>query len=95
MALWPGSVGLSAGQFSTQTPQPVQSCDWYELTQGGHATRICWSASLRLPLLIDSAQGAPVWRVTEVDRRPIAAWQFATDDRGFVRNDANTDISGD
>lgn len=73
----------------------LQDCEWYELAQDGHASRICWSPSLRLPLLVVSAQGQPLWRVTEVDRHPIPAQQFDLDDRGFVRNDANEDISGD
>jgi hypothetical protein len=78
-----------------QAPRPIQPCEWYELTQAGQASRICWSPSLRLPLLLLPAEGEPVWRVTEADRDPIPAREFDVDDRGFVRNDAGADISGD
>lgn len=90
-----GDYRLVRSAVPAQAPQALQACDWYALTQDGGTSRICWSASLRLPLLVVSARGDPVWRVTEVDRDPVAAQLFDVDDRGFVRNDVNADLAGD
>lgn len=78
-----------------EVPAAVQPCDWYTLAQEGHATRICWSAASRLPMLIVSEQGQVQWRITHVDRDPIAQQQFAVQDEGFVRNDASADLERD
>lgn len=74
---------------------PVRSCEWYALAQAGHTTRICWQAEARLPMLIADAQGQWIWRVTELDRQPIAASVLDVHDDGFVRNDASGDIADD
>lgn len=80
----PADPGSSAG-----------ACDWYTLAQAGQASRICWSAAHRLPLLIVSEQGQVQWRITHVDREPVAPQQFAVHDEGFVRNVASDDIETD
>jgi hypothetical protein len=76
-------------------PKPLHSCAWYELTQEGHASRICWSVQYRVPMLIATANGRFVWRVTELDRNAIYSKTFDIRDDGFVRNDANQDIEPD
>jgi hypothetical protein len=49
-----------------------------------------------LPLVIWSEfKGAAVWRVTAVQRKPIADDIFQLHDTGFVRNDADEDIDND
>lgn len=90
-----GEYRLARSAAPDHAPQAVQSCEWYALAQAGTTTRICWSTASRVPLLIVSPQGVAVWRVTEVDRRPVAAQRFEVRDAGFVRNDANGDIEGD
>jgi hypothetical protein len=56
---------------------------------------VCWSATAKLPLLIQAADGRTVWRVTSVDHKTIPASVFAIRDAGFIRNDANADIERD
>ncbi len=73
----------------------LRLCDWYALAQVGRTTRVCWSARDRFPLLVLAEDGAEVWRVTTLERGPLAADAFAVHDEGFVRNDADEDIRGD
>lgn len=86
---------LVAASAPPGMPAPLAPCRWYDLTQGGGTTHICWSNVERLPLVLADARGQPVWRVTAIDHRAFAPALFVIDDRGYVRNDANGDISGD
>jgi hypothetical protein len=90
-----GQYQLTRVSAPKEAPRPLQPCTWYELAQEGHASRICWSANHHVPMLIASPEGRLVWRVTELDRKPIAAKTFDIYDEGFVRNDANQDIEPD
>ena len=81
-----GGVGLFRQEEADQ---------WYALTQEGRTTQICWSAASRLPVLVVSAEGRTVWRITQVDRDPIAAQQFEMHDEGYVHNDATRDVQDD
>jgi hypothetical protein len=74
---------------------PAEPCTWYELTQSGRLTHVCWSTTSRLPMLIQAQDGRTVWRVTKVDHKPIAAAAFRIRDDGFIRTDANQDIERD
>ena len=74
---------------------PIGACTWLALVQGPQTTHLCWSATAKLPLLIQAADGRTVWRVTSVDHKPIANKVFAIHDEGFIRNDANADIEHD
>jgi hypothetical protein len=65
------------------------------LVQGAQTTHVCWSATAKLPLLIQAADGRIVWRVTSVDHKTIPEQVFVIHDAGFVRNDANADIERD
>jgi hypothetical protein len=76
-------------------PHPIGACTWYRLEQGGAASSICWSTRAEVPLLVVSAKGETVWRITSLDMRRIAQPVFAIDERGYVRNDANEDIERD
>jgi hypothetical protein len=89
------AYALAAGSAPAGAPGTPAPCRWYDLKQGQQATRICWDAKNRLPLLIYAGNGQLVWRVTATDTRPFAASVFAIHDQGFVRNDANRDISPD
>ena len=75
--------------------KPIQACSWYALRQDKQTTDICWSRTLRLPLLIQVADGSVVWRVTIVERKPILDSVFVIHDQGFVQNDVNQDIDMD
>ena len=75
--------------------QPAQPCEWYALTEAARTNALCWQPQARLPMLIADAQGHVVWRVTAIDRDPIAASVLRLDDEGFVRNNANSDIADD
>lgn len=73
----------------------IGACEWVALVQGAQTTHVCWSATAKLPLLIQAADGRIVWRVTSVDHKAIAEQVFVIHDAGFVRNDANADIERD
>lgn len=73
----------------------IGACGWVALVQGARTTHVCWSATAKLPLLIQAADGRIVWRVTSVDHKAIAEQVFVIHDAGFVRNDANADIERD
>jgi hypothetical protein len=90
-----GSYDLHATNIAVRDAKPIVACDWYELVQVSRSTKICWSKSLDVPLVIVDGRGRVVWRVTRIESRSLAANAFDIDDRGFVRNDANADIQGD
>lgn len=75
--------------------RPVAACDWYQLTQEGRSSRVCWSQAAALPLVIVSEEGQEVWRVTQLQRGTVPAAVFEVHDADFVRNDANGDIERD
>lgn len=90
-----GIYQLATGSAPTAALKPLCPCRWYDLTQGGRAVHVCWSREVRLPLLIVSAEGRTMWRITALDRRPIPPATFKIHDAGYVRNDANRDIESD
>jgi len=73
----------------------IGACEWVALVQGLLTTHVCWSATAKLPLLIQAADGRIVWRVTRVDHKAIPEQVFVIHDAGFIRNDANADIKRD
>jgi hypothetical protein len=77
------------------TVPPVKPCRWHELTQGASTTRICWSSTFKLPMLMENATGQIIWKVDTVSMAPIEPNVFQINDAGFVKNDANNDIDRD
>lgn len=77
------------------TPKPIDRCEWYDLVENARATRVCWSSRDRLPLLMLSSNGAVIWRVTAIDRAPLAENIFRIPDKGYVRINANRDAERD
>ena len=75
--------------------QPVAPCQWLRLEQGPQTSFICWSSSLKLPLLLMDDSARVIWRVRRFDTQPIAASLYEINDDGFVRNDASADINAD
>ena len=75
--------------------KPAAACRWYRLTQSHNASHICWSRTLRLPMLITGGDGTVQWRITQADSKPADPAVFRVHDTGFVRNDAAADIKGD
>lgn len=86
---------LTASAAPGHSPLPLEACNWYSLAQGGRSTALCWSSDARLPLLMLDNAGRVLWQVTAIERKPVPAGVFEVRDFGFVRNDANQDISGD
>lgn len=86
---------LTAEQAPSGAPRSFASCRWFALQQGGARTDICWSDRERLPMLMLDAHARVSWQVTAIDHDRISASTFRIGDRGFVRNDASQDISGD
>ena len=80
---------------SALVPAPVAPCTWYALEQQGHAVRVCWSASARLPMVMVDEAGTTLWHVTLVDRQAIPPSVFVVHDEDYVRNDANADMDRD
>jgi hypothetical protein len=90
-----GEYRLTRAEAPAAAPKPAGACTWYRLEQGGTASGICWSTRAEVPLLVVSAKGETVWRITSLETRRIPPHVFAIDDRGYVRNDANADIERD
>ena len=90
-----GDYALARSARPGSGPTAIRPCAWYDLTEGARTTRICWDSPDRLPLLIETADGRPLWRVEAIDRKPIPASRFAIDDQGYIRNDADSDIAND
>jgi len=90
-----GAYRIVDAQAPAGAPAAVDSCQWYDLTQNNRTAHICWSEAHRLPTVIEAQGGAVVWKLTEVDSKPIAPETFEIHDAGFVSNDANEDIEGD
>jgi hypothetical protein len=91
-----GTYLLSSATAPESAPKTAAlTCKWYDLTQDNRTTHVCWSANIRLPMLIMSAQGKVIWRVTSLDQKPIPEKTFKIQDEGYVRNDANEDIESD
>ena len=90
-----GAYQLTHATAPAGVPRPIARCEWYRLTQQGGSNAICWSREAALPLLIVDPQGQVSWRVTLLERRPVADAVFVVPDRDFVHNDANEDIERD
>lgn len=73
----------------------VAPCRWYQLSNQGKESKICWSDAMKLPLMITTSDGQVQWRMLEVDTRPLSPKTFHVADEGFARNNANADISTD
>ncbi len=94
---------LTAGSAPAGAPRPVRACTWWDLTQGARTVHVCWSPTVRLPLLIVDPRAPPgpgsaagvVWRVASVSEASAPPGAFRIHDRGYVRNDADDDISQD
>ncbi len=90
-----GTYRLTGAGAPGGAPRPLERCRWYELAEAGRTTHICWSARDGIPVLVETDEGEVVWKVTRVDRGPVAPGTFDINDDGFVRNDAREDIEGD
>ena len=81
---------------SKLTTKAIEACEWFELSQSGRAAQVCWSARLRLALLIvNEGASTPVWRIESVDTRPIDKAVFTVHGDGYLRTDAAKDIMED
>lgn len=90
-----GPYTLAPGKPMARVPWLPAVCHWYDLTQEGGTTHICWDSQDHLPLLIADANNRILYRVLSIDPRPFPAGVFTINDKGFVRNNANQDISPD
>ena len=90
-----GEYQLAKGKKPDGVPAALDACDWFDLTQAGKTSHICWSGKSKLPLLISAQDGQLLWQVTQLDRKPLDKKTFAIHDEGFVRNDANQDMEHD
>ena len=88
------SYRLTAAAAPPGAPAPLEPCRWYALAQSGHVSRLCWDERARVPLII-MADARPVWRVTAIDRAPVATRVFAVPAHGYVMIDADRDMEGD
>ncbi len=90
-----GEYRLGRARAPVAAAKAIAACRWYDLSQGGRTSHICWSAQIRLPLVIQAQNGEVVWRVTAWDRKAIPPAIFEIHDQGFIQNDANQDIESD
>lgn len=90
-----GPYQLAAASAPAGLASALGPCQWYALTQGGAASRICWSAAWHLPLLIVGHDDKLQWRVTKVDTQPLPPVVYQIHDQGFARANANEDMLAD
>jgi hypothetical protein len=90
-----GDYQLATAQAPADAENAIANCQWFDLSEAGRTSHICWSKASRLPLLIQAQDGKTVWKVTSLDRKSIPGNIFEIHDEGFVHNDANQDIEGD
>jgi hypothetical protein len=90
-----GAFELVRASAPADIAKPIEPCQWFDLTEGSRTTHVCWSARLRLPLMLVDASGTVQWQVTRVSTAALPGSTFVIDDKGYVRNDANQDIAGD
>ncbi len=90
-----GDYQVARSKAPVGAARAITACDWYDLTVDNRTTHICWSAESRIPLLMQTQEGAVVWRVASLDRNALSAKTFEIHDEGFIRNDANQDIERD
>jgi hypothetical protein len=86
---------LERSSAPADAPAALHTCSWYALRREGRTSQVCWSAENRLPMLVLSPEGEIAWRITQVDRAPIAAREFEVHDQGLVQNDATRDLEQD
>jgi len=72
-------------------------CLAWRLTQApdGEPIDVCWSTELKIPLVVRDASQRVIWRVTALDRSPIADVAFAPVEHDAVHTDMNADFSPD
>lgn len=72
------------------------SCQWYQLKDGtGQVSQICWSQRYRLPVQINDASNAVIWRIITARENIDEKKDFLFQDKGFIHHSANEDISTD
>ena len=91
----PLSYRLYRAASVPRTVKPVAPCTWYALDEAGHVSRICWSETEALPIVILGPAGNTTFKIKAIDHRAFDDGIFRPDIRGYVRNDAVHDISGD
>jgi len=90
-----GAYKVAKAAPAADAPKGGRECQWYALARKDGTTRICWSAPLGLPVVIQGGDGKILWKLTRAESKPISPKIYEIHDAGFVRNDANEDISGD
>jgi hypothetical protein len=90
-----GAYRITKAEAPDAAPKDIKGCQWYDLTQNNRTTHICWNGRTKLPMVIQVQSGEVLWKLTDVDTKPIPAATFAIHDEGYVRNDANEDIEAD
>jgi hypothetical protein len=88
-----GEVRVAASARGA-TSSPAGACRWYEASTPSARERVCWSARLKLPLVVEREHDggwSPVIIVDEASARPIVATTFTlTGDA--VRIDVDHDL---
>jgi len=75
---------------------PIEPCTWYDLTQKGLTSQVCWSNRVKLPLLIVGNDHQTItWRIQTLKTDPIRREIFLVNDKGYIRNNASKDIMDD
>lgn len=90
-----GPYELFALHGPAPSASPIAACRWYLLTQGDRLSKVCWSAAWHVPLLITDRNDKVQWKIIDIRSSPMPAEVFEVNDRGFLHNDANADITAD
>jgi hypothetical protein len=72
------------------------TCHWWSLGSGAAAQHVCWSRSLRVPLLVEAlvnGRRETVWRVEQVSAGPLPPGVFEVPRQGLQELDLDEDAN--
>lgn len=87
-----GRVIITPVKSLEAAPTPIQPCTWYRIAPDARpATRVCWSATLAIPLAIQGQGKDGTWTTTftvqTFDRKPLTRAVFLIDTKSLqIRN---------
>lgn len=87
-----GRVTITQLEAPIATPSIGQPCTWYRIAPDAQpATRVCWSSTLAIPLIIQGQGHDGTWTTTftvqSIDRKPLNSVVFYLDTKSLqVRN---------
>jgi hypothetical protein len=96
-SLEPPAPGARVTRLARQTGSAAGArCTWWSSGSGAAEQRICWSSTLRAPLLVEALvdrRWKAVWRVEQMGREPFASSVFEVPGQGLQKLDLDEDAN--